>query len=114
MAIGPLRHGASLRSGGGERKEAAPDWATLHVELTQLISARVLATGGFVDYLRFRTACSHWRATTASPYGCALLDPHFHPHRWMLFPEGEGEVQRQRADGCSVVASSMTRRRRAR
>ena len=59
MAAGPLRQGASLRSGGGEREEAASDWASLHAELTQLIWARVLATGGFLDYLRFRTVCSH-------------------------------------------------------
>ncbi|XP_066393425.1 uncharacterized protein [Miscanthus floridulus] len=99
MAAGPLRQGASLRSGGGEREEAAPDWASLHVELTQLISARVLATGGFLDYLRFRAVCSHWRAAAASPRGRALLDPRFHPRRWMLFPEGFGRFPGHRALG---------------
>ena len=75
---------------------------------------RAPVSGGFLDNLRFRAVCSHWRAAAAaSPRSRALLDPRFHPRRWMLFPEGEGEVQRQRADGCSVVASSMTRRRQA-
>ncbi|XP_002461534.2 uncharacterized protein LOC8060729 [Sorghum bicolor] len=99
MAAGPLRQGASLRSGGGEREEAAPDWASLHVDLTQLISARVLATGGFLDYIRFRAVCSHWRAAAASPRGRALLDPRFHPRRWMLFPEGFGRFPGHRALG---------------
>ncbi|CAD6220940.1 unnamed protein product [Miscanthus lutarioriparius] len=99
MAAGPLRQGASLRSGGGEREEAAPDWASLHVELTQLISVRVLATGGFLDYLRFRAVCSHWRAAAASPRGRTLLDPRFHPRRWMLFPESFGRFPGHRALG---------------
>ena len=111
MATGPLRQGASLRSGGGEREEAAPDWASLHVELTQLISARVLTMGGSLDYLRFCAVCSHWRATTASPIGRALLDPRFHPRCWMLFPEGEGEVKRRKKpsrESASATSSSSS------
>ncbi|CAO2036478.1 unnamed protein product [Urochloa humidicola] len=100
-AAGRLRQGAPLRVGGGdrEREAAAPDWASLHVDLTQLIAARVLATGGFPDYVRFRAVCSHWRAAASSPRGRALLDPRFHPRRWMLFPEGFGRFPGHRADG---------------
>lgn len=100
MAAGPPRQGASLRGGGGGyREEAAPDWASLHVDLTELIAARVLATGGFLDYVRFRAVCSHWRAAAASPRGRSLLDPGFHPRRWMLFPEGFGQFPGHRAHG---------------
>ncbi|CAL5078621.1 unnamed protein product [Urochloa decumbens] len=98
-AAGPLRQGSPLRVGGGDREAAAPDWASLHVDLTQLIAARVLATGGFSDYVRFRAVCSHWRAAAASPRGRSLLDPRFHPRRWMLFPEGFGRFPGHRADG---------------
>ncbi|KAJ1287963.1 hypothetical protein BS78_02G051000 [Paspalum vaginatum] len=100
MAAGPPRQGATLRGGGGgAREEAAPDWASLHVDLTQLIAARVLATGGFLDYVRFRAVCSPWRAAAASPRGRSLLDPRFHPRRWMLFPEGFGQFPGHRAHG---------------
>jgi len=99
-AAGPMRQGVSLRVGGRDREAAAArDWASLHVDLTQLIAARVLATGGFVDYIRFRAVCPQWRAAAASPRGCALLDPRFHPRRWMLFPEGFGRFPGHRADG---------------
>ncbi|CAN6269249.1 unnamed protein product [Urochloa humidicola] len=98
-AAGPLRQGAPLRVGGGDRKAAAPDWASLHVDVTQLIAARVLVTGGFPDYVRFRAVCSHWRAAASSPRGRALLDPRFHPRRWMLFPEGFGRFPGHRTDG---------------
>ncbi|KAL6647934.1 hypothetical protein ACP70R_015371 [Stipagrostis hirtigluma subsp. patula] len=100
MAAGALRQGASLNHGrGGGEDEAAPDWAALHVDLMQLIAARVLATGGFLDYLRFRAVCLHWRASTASPRGRGLLDPRLHPRRWMLFPEGFGRFPGHRLDG---------------
>ncbi|KAF8732143.1 hypothetical protein HU200_016110 [Digitaria exilis] len=61
------------------------------MDLTQLIAARVLATGDFLDYLRFRAVCFWWRAAAASPSGRGLADPRLHPRRWMLFPEGFGE-----------------------
>ena len=101
-AAGPMRQGVSLRVGGRDREAAAAatrDWASLHVDLTQLIAARVLATGGFVDYIRFRAVCPQWRAAAASPRGRALLDPRFHPRRWMLFPEGFGRFPGHQADG---------------
>ncbi|RCV09714.1 hypothetical protein SETIT_2G051300v2 [Setaria italica] len=98
-AAGSLRQGVSVRVGGGDREEAVPDWASLLVDLTQLIAARVLATGEFVDYIRFRAVCSRWRAAAASPRGRSLLDPRFHPRRWMLFPEGFGRFPGHRADG---------------
>ncbi|OEL16200.1 hypothetical protein BAE44_0022781 [Dichanthelium oligosanthes] len=63
-----------------------PDWASLHADVAQFIAVRVLTTGGFLDYLRFPAVCSHWRTVSASPRGSALLDPRFHPRRWMLFP----------------------------
>ncbi|WVZ62091.1 hypothetical protein U9M48_011877 [Paspalum notatum var. saurae] len=88
-----------MRGGGGGREEAALDWASLHVDLTQLIASRVLATGGFLDYVRFRAVCSPWRAAAASPRGRSLLDPRFHPRRWMLFPEGFGQFPGHRAHG---------------
>ncbi|KXG34511.1 uncharacterized protein LOC8081190 [Sorghum bicolor] len=92
MAAGALRQGASShRGGGGGGKEAMPCWASLHIDVTQLIAARVLATGGFLDYVRFRAVCSGWRAAAASPRGRGLLDPRLHPRRWMLFPEGFGQ-----------------------
>ncbi|KAF8713483.1 hypothetical protein HU200_028260 [Digitaria exilis] len=89
MAAGKLRQGASCSHRGGGGK-AVPCWS-LHMDLTQLIAARVLATGDFLDYLRFRAVCSWWRAAAASPSGRGLADPRLHPRRWMLFPEGFGE-----------------------
>jgi hypothetical protein len=66
-----------------------PDWASLHPDLVELIACRVLA-GDLPDYVRFRAVCSHWRASTARPRGRGVLDPRFHPRRWMMLPEGHG------------------------
>ncbi|KAL6880128.1 hypothetical protein ACP4OV_011693 [Aristida adscensionis] len=87
------------RRGGSGGEEAAPGWAGLHVDLLELVAARVLATGGFLDYLRFRAVCPQWRAAAASPRGRGVVDPRFHPRRWMLFPEGFGRFPGHRADG---------------
>ncbi|CAL5091159.1 unnamed protein product [Urochloa decumbens] len=99
MAAGAPRQGAPSRRSGGGGKEAAPDWASLQIDMTQLIAARVLATGGFPDYVRFRAVCSQWRAAAASPRGRGLVDPRLHPRRWMLFPEGFGEYPGHPAHG---------------
>ncbi|KAK3126514.1 hypothetical protein QOZ80_7AG0557770 [Eleusine coracana subsp. coracana] len=79
--------------------EAAPDWAALDLDLTRLIAARVLSTGGLLDYAHFRAVCPQWRAAAASPRGRGLADPRFHPRRWMLFPEGFGQFPGHRAHG---------------
>jgi hypothetical protein len=62
------------------------DWASLDADLVELIGWRVLA-GDLQDYVRFRAACSHWSASTVCPH---ILDPRFHPRRWMMLPEGHG------------------------
>ncbi|XP_039815341.1 uncharacterized protein LOC120678271 [Panicum virgatum] len=67
----------------------APGWATLDRDLVELIGARVLA-GDLQDYVRFRTVCPHWSASTVRPQGRGILDRRFYPRRWMLLPEGHG------------------------
>ncbi|KAG2534181.1 hypothetical protein PVAP13_9NG032600 [Panicum virgatum] len=64
-------------------------WASLHEDLVSLIGWRVLA-GDLRDYIRFRAVCPHWRSSTTCPRGRGIVDPRFHPRRWMLFPEGHG------------------------
>ncbi|TKW17590.2 hypothetical protein SEVIR_5G380101v4 [Setaria viridis] len=64
-------------------------WASLPQDLLELIAWRVLA-GDLLDYVRFRAVCSHWNSSTVPPRGRGLVDPRFHPRRWMLFPEGYG------------------------
>ncbi|RCV28051.1 hypothetical protein SETIT_5G374900v2 [Setaria italica] len=64
-------------------------WASLPQDLLELIAWRVLA-GDLLDYVRFRSVCSHWNSSTVPPRGRGLVDPRFHPRRWMLFPEGYG------------------------
>ncbi|GJN03691.1 hypothetical protein PR202_ga21163 [Eleusine coracana subsp. coracana] len=66
-------------------------WASLHEDLVSLIGNRVLA-GDLRDYIRFRAACHHWRLSTgaACPLGRGVVDPRFHPRRWMMLPEGHG------------------------
>ncbi|CAN6197031.1 unnamed protein product [Urochloa humidicola] len=99
MAAGAPRHGAPSCRGGGGGNEAAPDWASLQIDMTRLIAEQVLATGDFLDYVRFRAVCSRWRAAAASPRGRGLLDPRLHPRRWRLFPEGFGEYPGHPAHG---------------
>ncbi|EEE68569.1 hypothetical protein OsJ_27059 [Oryza sativa Japonica Group] len=64
-------------------------WASLAEDLVSLIGWRVLA-GDVRDYICFRAACHHWRSCTASPCGRGVVDPRFHPRRWMMLPEGNG------------------------
>ncbi|CAL5082894.1 unnamed protein product [Urochloa decumbens] len=69
---------------------ASPCWAScLPGDLVRLVASRLLAAD-FADYVRFRAVCAPWRSSTASPRGCGVLDPRFHPRRWMMFPEGNG------------------------
>ncbi|CAN6165302.1 unnamed protein product [Urochloa humidicola] len=98
MAAGAPRQRVPSRRGGGGN-EAAPDWASLQIDMTRLIAEQVLATGDFLDYVRFRAVCSRWRAAAASPRGRGLVDPRLHPRRWMLFPEGFGEYPGHPAHG---------------
>ncbi|TVU41785.1 hypothetical protein EJB05_15333, partial [Eragrostis curvula] len=80
----------------GDGEEAGPNWAADRIlDPMQVIAARVLATGGFLDYVRFRAVCTQWRAAAASPRGCGLIEPRFHPRRWMLY----GQFPGHRADG---------------
>lgn len=65
------------------------DWASLDMDLVELIGWRVLA-GDLLDYVRFRAVCSHWRASTVPPRRRGVLDPRFHPRPWMMLPEGHG------------------------
>ncbi|KAL6616336.1 hypothetical protein ACP70R_038606 [Stipagrostis hirtigluma subsp. patula] len=76
-----------------KRRRLAPDeaetWASLPQDLVELIGWRVLA-GDLLDYVRFRAVCTHWNSSTIHPRGRGLVDPCFHPRRWMLLPEGHG------------------------
>lgn len=62
-------------------------WASLPEDLICLVSSCVLA-GNLLDYVRFRAVCGSWRSATASPRGRGVVDPLFHPRRWMMLPEG--------------------------
>ncbi|WVZ59936.1 LOW QUALITY PROTEIN: hypothetical protein U9M48_010018 [Paspalum notatum var. saurae] len=65
-------------------------WASsLPEDLVGLIASRVLA-GDLLDYVRFRAVCAAWRSCTASPHGRGVVDPRYHPRRWMMLPEGGG------------------------
>uniref|UniRef100_A0A0A9FBU6 KIB1-4 beta-propeller domain-containing protein n=1 Tax=Arundo donax TaxID=35708 RepID=A0A0A9FBU6_ARUDO len=64
-------------------------WASLPEDLVQLIGWRVLA-GDLLDYVRFRAVCTHWNWSSVRPHGRGLVDPRFHPRRWMMLSEGHG------------------------
>ncbi|KAJ1294378.1 hypothetical protein BS78_01G141900 [Paspalum vaginatum] len=65
-------------------------WASsLPDDLVGLIAWRLLA-GDLLDYVRFRAVCAAWRSGTASPRGRGVVDPRYHPRRWMMLPEGGG------------------------
>ncbi|XBI60528.1 hypothetical protein VPH35_041448 [Triticum aestivum] len=64
-------------------------WTTLHGDLVRLVGWRVLA-GDLLDYVRFRAVCRYWRSSTICPRGRGIVDPRFHPRRWMMLPEGHG------------------------
>ncbi|KAF7023406.1 LOW QUALITY PROTEIN: hypothetical protein CFC21_035919 [Triticum aestivum] len=64
-------------------------WASLQADLVRLIGWRVLASD-LRDYVRFRAVCPHWRSSSVCPRGRGVVDPRFHPRRWMMLPEGHG------------------------
>lgn len=64
---------------------ATSTWASLHTDLLDLITKRVLASD-LLDYVRFRAVCSQWRAASPCPRGRGVVDLCFHPRRWMMFP----------------------------
>ncbi|KAF7080578.1 hypothetical protein CFC21_084632 [Triticum aestivum] len=64
-------------------------WASLPEDLVRLVGWRLLS-GDLTDYVRFRAACTNWRSATKSPCGRGIIDPRFHPRRWMMFAEGHG------------------------
>ncbi|RCV42465.1 hypothetical protein SETIT_9G218600v2 [Setaria italica] len=69
---------------------AASPWASsLPEDLVRLVASRLLA-GDLLDYVRFRAVCAPWRSSTASPRGRGVVDPRFHPRRWMMLSEGGG------------------------
>ncbi|RLN11687.1 hypothetical protein C2845_PM09G06630 [Panicum miliaceum] len=68
---------------------ASDPWASMNEDLVRLIAWRVLA-GDLLDYVRFRAVCPNWRSSTACPRGRGVIDPRFHPRRWMMLPEGHG------------------------
>ncbi|CAD6264799.1 unnamed protein product [Miscanthus lutarioriparius] len=74
---------------GSNDTPVAERWASLPEDLIRLVSSRVLA-GDLLDYVRFRAVCGGWRSATASPRGRGVVDPRFHPRRWMMLPEGHG------------------------
>ncbi|KAL6838246.1 hypothetical protein ACP4OV_031918 [Aristida adscensionis] len=99
-AIHPKRPAASIACSSKHRRRtvhqaaaaAAVDsysWYSLPEDLVRLIGWRVLA-GDLLDYVRFRATCRHWRSATDHPRGRGILDPRFHPRRWMMVPEGHG------------------------
>ncbi|XP_073353544.1 uncharacterized protein [Aegilops tauschii subsp. strangulata] len=67
-----------------------PAWESLHADLVCLVASALLARGDLLDYVRFRAVCAHWRSATLSPRGRGVVDPCFHPRRWMMFPEDRG------------------------
>ena len=87
--------------------EASPDWASLDRDLVELIGWRVLA-GDLQDYVQFRAVCSHWSASTAAPRGRGVLDPRFHPRRWMMLPEGHGLYPPATPTSAASCASSTS------
>ncbi|KAL6614097.1 hypothetical protein ACP70R_036367 [Stipagrostis hirtigluma subsp. patula] len=64
-------------------------WASLSQDIVEQIGWRVLA-GDLLDYVRLRAVCTHWNSSTVRPRGRGILDPRFHPRRWMMLPEGHG------------------------
>ncbi|RLN22631.1 hypothetical protein C2845_PM07G20630 [Panicum miliaceum] len=49
---------------------------------------RARAVGVAAGGSGFRAVCAHWSRSAARPGDRGLLDPSFHPRRWMTLPEG--------------------------
>lgn len=67
----------------------SPDWTSLHPDITNLIAERLLAED-VTEYMRFRSVCSHWRTSTATPRDATLADRRFHPRGWVALCDGNG------------------------
>uniref|UniRef100_A0A0A9FMF4 KIB1-4 beta-propeller domain-containing protein n=1 Tax=Arundo donax TaxID=35708 RepID=A0A0A9FMF4_ARUDO len=85
--------GATIPFSSSKHRRLAPhrvgSWASLPQDLVELIGWRVVA-GDLLDYVRFRAVCTHWNSSTVHPRGRGLVDPRFHPRRWMMLSEGHG------------------------
>ncbi|KAM3299257.1 hypothetical protein ACQJBY_040644 [Aegilops geniculata] len=85
-----LRPPAAAAASATVPDEASPSpWTSLPGDLVRLVGWGVLA-GDLLDYVRFRAVCTHWRSSTVCPRGRGIVDPRFHPCRWMVLPEGHG------------------------
>ena len=60
------------------------------LHLIGLIGCRRVQASDLLDHVRFRAACPH---STVSPRGRDVVDPRFHPRRWMMLPEGHGKLR---------------------
>ncbi|CAM0901558.1 unnamed protein product [Alopecurus aequalis] len=69
--------------------DVGPPWSSLPMDLVQLVGWQVLS-GDLLDYVRFRAVCTHWWSSTVCPLGRGIVEPRFHPRRWMIMPEGHG------------------------
>ncbi|PNT74304.1 hypothetical protein BRADI_1g12309v3 [Brachypodium distachyon] len=96
-----LQEDASTSFPAGNRREPHGEgrqlgrWESLQEDLIRLVASRLLA-GDFLDYVRFRAVCKVWRSAAVSPRGRGVVDPCFHPRRWMMFPEGRNRHRRKR------------------
>uniref|UniRef100_A0A0E0C226 KIB1-4 beta-propeller domain-containing protein n=1 Tax=Oryza meridionalis TaxID=40149 RepID=A0A0E0C226_9ORYZ len=79
--------GAVAQNGAAPWRESP--WASLDGDIIRLVAEHALA-GDVADYLRLPAVCRHWRSSTACPRGRSVVDPRFHPRRWILFPESHG------------------------
>ncbi|PNT70038.1 uncharacterized protein LOC100839592 [Brachypodium distachyon] len=88
-ACGISKRPRLVASSAAVSDESSSSWASLPADLVGLIGWRVLASD-LRDYVRFRAVCAHWRSSSLSPRGRGVVDPRFHPRRWMMLPEGHG------------------------
>ncbi|CAM0910677.1 unnamed protein product [Alopecurus aequalis] len=63
--------------------------ASMYADLLQRVGWQLLSRD-MSDYVRFRAVCRHWRSSTDCPSGRGIIDPRFHPRRWMMLPDGHG------------------------
>ena len=86
MSSSSVRKRPSAITAAASSSDVSP-WTTLHGDLVCLVGWRVLAQD-LLDYVRFRAVCRYWRSNTVCPRGRGIVDPRFHPRRWMMLPEG--------------------------
>lgn len=70
------------------------DWANLGERMAAQIAEHALAND-VADYLHFRAVCTPWRHHTPDPKPRCVLDPRFHPRRWILLPETTDDDSRR-------------------